>query len=239
MTRTGLYILTAAIVCLYSTQVFANALELSLILEPSMLHDDVYEAFSDDNLYHTRLGADLRIKTGEVDGWEFLPVLSYRFASDSGTPGNMLNNELFIQDFLAGLRVRKELAFCLAIFIEAKAGLLWADLDSSISEERGYEFGDRIGTMRNYSDDAYTWTAGGLVGIETYISKKWLESRGVYNFNFGGELGLGYVRRGDLSFSPKLAGGDEHALPVTEAETWGDVNLSAFVIQLGIFVRFL
>jgi len=227
-----------SILLLVASRAGAEPLELGLDLSPTFLQDKNYEAFSSDRLSSLRLGADLRFEVGDVDGFAFLPMVGYRYASDSGTMRSMVKNDLTLHDVLVGLRVRKGLQSWLAVFAEVSGGMLYADLDSRIQSQSDYRVTGDMGTRDRYQDHQFTWSACGLAGLEFTLSKKWLESRNVDSFNFGGEIGAGYIRRGDIGFRPGLEGGDENSLHAAEEPSWGDVNLSGWLIQIGLEFRF-
>ena len=94
-------------------------------------------------------------------------------------------------------------------------------------------------TRKTYKDRVATWSAGFLVGLETHLSRPRLKAKGNDWFCFGGELALGYIRRGNLAFNPTLDGGNENTIETVSAGAWGDINLSGFVLQLGATLYFL
>ncbi len=240
--RRGLLLVLAGTVLFFSAMVSSQAkadpLEVSGAVTPSFVQDKSYEAFSSDRLSLVRVGADVRAGVGQVDGFEFLPLLSYRYGSDEGKVRLALDNDLVTHDILLGLRVRKGLLTWLSVFAEVSGGLLLAEIDSRITTSDGVDYTGGGSSGSSYHDQENTWTVGGLAGVELHLSKPWLESRGVDGFNFGGEVGIGYTRRGDLSIRPSLEGRDKNAIPLADEPSWGDVNLSCWFIQIGIEFRF-
>jgi hypothetical protein len=88
-----------------------------------------------------------------------------------------------------------------------------------------------LGLQNTYDDRQLTWSAGGLLGLETHFSRAWLKSRNVNRFCFGGEIGVGYMAHGDLTFDPALSGGGDNAIPTETLGNWGGVNTSAVTLQ--------
>jgi len=214
----------------------AERLEVNFAVTPTMLQDTGYEAFSQDDLNAFRAGMDLRSEIVSFGGFKLIPVVGYRFATDTGSPYNIVNTELFCHDFAAGLRLRKGILSWLSVFVEAKGGLFLAKMDASQTEDYTVHYSD-LGSRKGYKDTQYTWLAEGIAGVELQISKSWLRSRGVHKFGFGGEFGAGYIRRGDISFKPEIEGGIDNAIKA-ETRPWGEVNLSGWLIQVGVAFKF-
>lgn len=213
-------------------------LELGLALTPTMFHDPAYEAFSTSDLAVTRFGGDLRFEVATIAGHvRLVPLIGYRYSWDEGSPYDTLETRIATNDFLAGLRLRGWIGNWFGVFLEGHAGLLWARVTGDV--DVGYDTYDYAGARERYRDDVLTWTAGGLAGIEFRLSPAMLNRRGVERFNFGAELGVGYIGRGDLEIEPSLEGGDEHALPVGQTADWGTLDLSGWMIQLGVTFSFL
>lgn len=215
-------------------------LEVGLQVTPTELQDPGFEAVSSDDLSLLRAGGDVRLEAGSVGGVHFLPLIGYRFGIDEGNPYYVMDTRIVTSDFLAGLRVRGWLLSWLGLFAEAHGGLFWvrlrADVDNSYDD---YAYDAASGARNEYLDDQVTWTVGGLGGLEVRISPRWLEQRDITRFDFGAELGAGYIRRGALEFEPELQGGDEHSLAVGQTANWGDLNLSGWFVQVGITFSFL
>jgi len=167
-----------------------------------------------------------------------VPFIGYRFGLDEGDPFHMIDTRIVTSDFLAGLRVRGWVLSWLGLFAEAHGGLFWVRLNGEVSDD-SYLYEEGAGVRDKYQDDEFTWTAGGLAGLEVRISPRWLKSRGVTWFDFGAELGAGYIRRGAVAFKPELSGGDEHSLPVGQTADWGELNMSGWFVQLGLNFTFL
>ena len=231
MKRMKLSIITAAALTMASLQAGAEPLEIGLALTPTFVQDDAYEAFSEGDLAATRFGLDLRSEILHIRGFRIVPFVAYRTAFDDGNPYGVVKTEVAMRDFLAGIRVRKGLATWLFVFAEASGGLLWVDMS-------GKGQSNSLDVKERYWDDQTTWSVGGLAGLETRISRNWLRSRGVRWFNFGVELGAGYVRRGDMTFDPELESGEEYDLPTESSGSWGEVNLSGWLIQIGACFKF-
>jgi len=235
-------IITLAIVAVAST-VGARAearqhLELGLGVTPTMFHDPAYEAFSSSDLAVTRFGGDIRYEVATIAGHvRLVPLIGYRYCWDEGYPFDTLSTRLVTNDFLAGLRLRGWIGNWFGVFLEGHGGLLWARLRGEV--DVGYDTYAYEGARDEYADDQLTWTAGGLAGIEFRLSPAMLSRRGVERFSFGAELGAGYIGRGDIEFEPTLEGGDEHSLPVGQASSWGSVDLSGWMIQVGVTFSFL
>jgi hypothetical protein len=213
-------------------------LEVGLALTPTIFHDQGYEAFSASDLAVTRFGADLRFEVATVAGHvRLVPLIAYRYSFDEGSPYDTLETRIKTNDFLAGLRLRGWIGDWFGVFLEGHAGLVWARVRGDV--DVGYDSYDYVGARERYTDEALTWSAGGLAGIEFRLSPAMLTRRGVERFNFGAELGVGYIGRGDLEIEPTLEGGDEHSLPVAQTADWGTLDLSGWMIQIGVTFSFL
>lgn len=234
--RHPIAILIATALLTFGLNASAEPLEVGLAITPTMLQDTGYEAFSTDNLSTARFGADLRFEVVSFGGFKLLPFVGYRIARDDGSPYHIVDTNLTLHDFAAGLRLRKGLLSWLSFFFEAQGGILLANMDASPTRSGDYPYGD-MGSRQDYKDTQFTWSAAGMAGVELQISKNWLRSRGVRKFGFGGEIAAGYVRRGDMAFEPEIEGGIDNAI---EAETrpWGEVNLSGWMIQIGVAFKF-
>ena len=240
MTRTAIAITVAAALLVAAHAAAADVkIELGLGVTPTELQDTTYEAVSSDDLRLIRAGGDIRLDTGSVGGIHFVPFIGYRFGYDEGYPLYVLDTRIMANDFLAGLRVRGWLLSWFGLFAEVQGGLLWVRFDAEVSDDGGYMYDDLAGVRDTYHDDEVTWSVGGLLGAEVRISPRWLKQRGITWFDFGAELGAGYLRHGAVAFKPELGGGDEHSLPVGQTADWGEVNLSGWFIQLGVTFTFL
>jgi len=239
MLRTTIAVTAAAALMLAVSAAAADLkLELGLEFTPTNLQDTGYEAVSSDDLSVYRAGGDIRLDTGSLGGIHLVPFIGYRFGYDEGEPYYELDTQIMTSDFLAGLRVRGWVLSWLGLFAEAHGGLFWVRLDGEIIDD-SYLYGETAGARDRYQDDQLTWSAGGLAGVEVRISPRWLESRGVTWFDFGAELGAGYIRRGAVAFKPDLQGGDEHSLPVGQTAEWGEIDMSGWFVQLGLTFTFL
>lgn len=214
----------------------AEPFEFGFAFTPTFIHDSRYEAFSGDHPTALRYGGDIRVGAGAVGGFEFLPLVGYRGAADSGNPYGIIDSDLFVHDLFAGLRVRKPVLPWLAVFVEVTGGVVWINLDATQDSDQAVGSGE-LGARQDYSDSQITWSAGGLAGLELRIPKKFLTSRGVEKFGFGGHVGAGYLGRGEVSIEPELESGVDNAIPA-ETAPWGDVNLSGWFLQVGVSFRF-
>ncbi len=234
MKRIAQSLIVTITLLLAGSAVNAERLEIGFALTPTFLQDTGYEAFSENNLYMTRIGLDLRSEVANLGGFKLIPLISYRFAFDSGSPYYIMDTGLRTNDLAAGLRLRKGIISWLALFVEVTGGMLWAGINGSLNEESKY---GEIDSERNYKDLQHTWSAGGIGGVEVQLSKAWLRSRGVRRFGFAGELAGGYVRRGDIEFEPTIEGIDDNAIEI-HTNPWGEVNLSGWMIQIAASFRF-
>jgi hypothetical protein len=217
-----------------ATPAAAGQLELALGLSPTMIQDPAYEAFSDTDLSVTRAGLDLRYEVADLGrGLRLVALVGYRYSRDDGNPLQLLDTRLQTHDFLAGLRLRAWLSSWAGLFVEAQGGLLWAEMSADL-EDGWYGEGARDG----YRDDRLTWQAGGLAGVELRLSPAFLVRRHVRRVGFGAEIGAGYLRRGELEFTPTVEGGDDLSLPLADPVSWGTCNLSGWFVQLAAVVSF-
>jgi len=214
----------------------AGQLELALGLNPTMIQDPAYEAFSSDDLGATRFGLDLRYEVADLGrGLSLVPLLGYRYSVDEGYPLRAMDTRLEVHDFLAGLRLRARLGSWWGLFAEVQGGLLWAALEADLVDR---SYWNEQGGRDRYADDRFTWQAGGMAGIEMWISRAWLQRNRPRRLGFGGELAAGYLRRGELEFIPGARGGDDLSLPMADPVSWGTVNLSGWFFQLAAVFTF-
>ncbi|MDJ0763260.1 MAG: hypothetical protein QNJ97_09755 [Myxococcota bacterium] len=216
----------------------AQRLEALLAVTPTVLQDDTYEAFSVDNTVALRFGADLRLKLATRGGFDILPLIGYRFAIDEGEPYGILETELLTHDFQAGLRIRRDLVSWLAVFVQASGGLLMANLAGRVQNNDAYLL-DQSSDRSKYTDRGLTWEAEGSAGLEVRIFQACLNIPGFKRLGFGAELSGGYLRRGNLEFSPELQDQGELALPLVAGPSWGHINLSGWFVQAGASLKFL
>ncbi len=229
----------ALLIILVAGSAGAERLEAGLSLDPSWVHNDRFKEFSDNEAFIFQSGLDLRSEVGDVKGFKFLPLIGYRYERVSGTVGWFLDTELQLHDFFLGLRVRKGLLSWLAVFAEAKGGVLLASLDGWLEPQYGgYSGWDSLESRDNYTDRAVTWSAGIAAGLEAYISRSWLRSRGIRRFTFGGEMAFGYLRRGDLTIDPLLEPGGEDAIGGETLGGWGELNASVMVLHFALSFYF-
>ena len=237
MNRMPVLMILAAVMTL-SVGARAERVEVGLAATPTWLFDSGYAAFSEGDLFVGRLGVDIRSQVGTVGGFQFAPLLGYRFGKDSGFLTWDIDTYLYTHDVYAGLRVRRELISWLSLFVEIDAGAMIAVMDADM-----YVGGDDpaySGEPKDaYSDTGATWNVSALFGVETHLSRRWLESRGNDWFCFGGEIAVGYARRGDISFDPSLNGGSDNAISSETLGEWGDVNLSGLIVQFAASLYFI
>lgn len=234
MKRTIVFLAAAVVISVISPVASADAhLELGLDVSPTLVQDPAFEAFSSSDLRSDRFGADLRVEVASF--WrniKLLPVIGYRISLDDGSPYDQFDTALQTHDLFAGLRFRGWFKPWMAAFLQVTGGACWARMEADISDING-----GMG-LDEYRARDVTWTVEGLVGLEFRLSPAFLARRGITRFNFGGEIGGGYLRRGEMQIDPELGGGDEHSLPVEQIEPWGDVNLSGWVVQIGLTLSF-
>jgi hypothetical protein len=237
MTRTR-WILSATIIATLAWTKAASAekLELAFLGTPTFMHDKNTEAVSSDGLNTWRFGVDLRTELLDPETFSIAPLVSYRFGADSGYLTPMTDTEIATHDLLAGVRLRRRLLPWLTLFGEVEAGAQIVRLDADMGVYSNY--GDSIDSRFTYTDRAATWSAGILVGVETHLSRPRLEAKGNDWFCFGGELAFGYLRHGNLEIDPTLDGGGDTAITTVSAGSWGDLNLSGFVLQAGVSLYF-
>lgn len=212
----------------------AERLEVGLAVSPLLVLDNHYEAFSSGNRYAVSGGLDVRSEVVNLGGFRLAPFIGYRYAADSGEPHSVLETELRVHDFILGVRVRKGLTSWLGVLLDVKGGMLYADLEGELAE---MYYDEDLDSRRRYAEQQLTWFAGAGAGLEFQISKSWLRSRGVRRFGFGGDVSIGYVKRGDLDLDPQLESSDENGI---KAETlpWGNVDISGLSLQLGVCAKF-
>jgi hypothetical protein len=230
--------LTVIIMGLAGTEVAAEPLEIGLALTPTVMQDESFEAFSSDYLRAARVGIDIRAEVADPGGFKIIPFVGYRIASSDGQPYDILKTELLTHDFMIGLRIRKGILPWMSAFAEVSGGLLLGVMSTSPGESGGeMNFGGPV-DRTDYTDNQSTWSVGGIAGLEFHLAKTWLRSRGIKRFTFGGELAGGYVRRGDLEFDPELEKGEDNSLAMNTMGSWGEVNLSGWMIQIGLSFKF-
>ena len=211
-----------------SARVDGVHLEVAAGATPTFVADPAYEAFSADDLRAERFGADLRVEVVKLGYFRLVPFVSYRAAVEAGSPYGVLDTALGAHDFAAGMRLRTWFRSWIGAFLEVEGGVTYAVMSGDL-----YDVTDGGPGVRNeYSDKAATWLVGGLLGLELRIPPAVFRRRGVDWLDFGIELGGGYLRRGEIDLSPKLEGGDENSLAVSDSADWGGVNLSGWTVQV-------
>jgi hypothetical protein len=203
-------------------------LEIAGAVTPTFVQDPAYEAFSGADLRAERAGVDVRAQVAELGTIALVPFLSYRGAGDDGDPYGVLKTHLGAHDFTAGLRLRAWFRPWLGAFVQAEGGLTYARVHGRLY--------DSDSAREEYSDDATTWCAGGLLGIELRLPPSLFEKQEIDWLDFGIEVGGGYLRRGEIDVSPALGGGDANSLPVADTADLGGLNLSGWTVQVALTV---
>jgi hypothetical protein len=226
---------------LLSVSARSERLEFGIAASPTWLYDSSYEAFSEKDMYVTRFGVDIRSEVADLSGFAFAPLVGYRFGRDMGYITWDIDTYLRTHDVFAGLRVKRELIPWLSVFAEIEAGAVIAVMDAAMNTDRNINMysAEDLNPSDEYEETKTTWSVGALVGLETHLSRRRLAARGNSWFCFGGEIAVGYLRRGDLTFDPSLRGGGDNAIAAETLGKWGDVNLSGLVLQVGASLYFL
>jgi hypothetical protein len=230
MKRTlSLCILAAALVAAASASANSDGVHLELAggLTPTFVQDPGYEAFSEDDLRAERLGADLRVEVVKLGYFRLVPFVSYRGAADEGSPHRIMDTTFAAHDFAAGLRVRTWFRSWIGAFLEVEGGVSYVKMSGELEDVDDSAPGMRA----DYSDKAATWLVGGLVGVELRLPPAIFKRRNVDWIDFGLEIGGGYLRRGEIDFSPDLGGGDDNSLALADPADWGGLNLSGWTVQ--------
>ncbi len=229
-------IVTTLLTMAVSLTATAQPIELSVGASPVFHQDPALEAFSSDDLNTIRAALDARVQVLNLNGFKLLPTIGYRYATDMGSPYHVLDTELDIHDFVGGLRVRKGIFSFAGVFLEATGGVTLTKMNAEPSFNGEYTAGSY--DRGDYKDQQVTWVATGLAGLEFYLPKSWMVSRGVKRFNFGAEIGAGYARRGNLEFNPDVTNDQDYAIDM-QTSPWGELNLSGVVFQIGACLKFL
>jgi hypothetical protein len=228
--RNFLPIVVCALVLTLIPAAYAQRVEVSAALSPVFAGDPALEALASDAPAMPRLGADIRVLVWTLAGFDFLPLVSYRYTATEGGLGEV-ETRLTIHDLGLGLRLRRDLLPFMAFFAQVEAGLALVDLKASLM--------DNSSSRSTARDEDRLWEAGGSVGLAFGPSKGALERRGIRRFSFAGELSGGYLARGEASFSPRLERGDEHSLSTISPVSWGGVDTSGWFAQMAFTVKFL
>lgn len=224
-------------IILVSASSRAERLEVSLALSPLYVPDSAYRAFSEEDAYALRGGLDIRSEIVNLAGFRLVPFVGYRLALDEGEPYSVVDTELAVHDFLGGLRIRKGLLSWLGVVVDLFGGVVYAEMEGVLSDRYGELDEGDILVQRKYEDNALSWSAGALAGIELQISKSWLRSRGIQRFGFGGDLTAGYTMRGEMNFEPELQVNDDNRIDIATLP-WGRLDLSGINIQVSVSARF-
>ena len=203
-------------------------LEVAAGVTPTFIQDPGYEAFSSSDLRAERAGADLRVQVAEFGTVALVPLISYRGVSEGGDPRGVMKTHLGVHDVTAGLRLRAWFQPWLGAFVQAEGGLTYARM-------RG-ELTDTSSARGDYSDDATTWCAGGLLGVELRLPPSLFERQKIEWLDFGLEVAGGYLRRGEIDLEPSLGGGDDNSLPLADTADFGGLNLSGWTVQVAFTI---
>ena len=212
-------------------------LEVGGYLTTTTVLDDSFEFFTTDYMVLDQWGLDIRAEVTEIkETLHLLPFVSYRYTSTNGSP--MLTYEpmdtaLTMHDLDAGLRGRVWFLPWLGAYTQLYTGLSHVAMRGNISDD------GESGMLNEYRDKRTVWNIGAGLGLEVRISPWRLERSNIRRFNFGGELGVGFIKRNEVAFSPTLEGGDDLSLTNVETVDFGNVDLSGVIFQMGLTIRFL
>ncbi len=234
-----LIIITGVLILLVSLQSQAENsgkhLEFGIYMAPAIVFDHNYEFFSSDSMALMNHGADLRFDTGEIGGrFHFLPFVSFRHNHDTGEPmiaDAYMQTVFNANDLCGGLRFRGWFLSWFGAYVQGFGGATFVHMKGDLDDMRATMF-------NTYQDDDTVWNAGGGIGVEFRISPAVMKKHGITKFNFGGEIGVGFIMRGDINFKPVLEGGDELSLTDVRSVDFGNFNTSGVTINTGITFNF-
>ena len=212
-------------------------LEVGGYLTTTTVLDDSFEFFTTDYMVLDHWGLDLRAEVLEIrDTLHLLPFVSYRYTSTNGSP--MLTYEpmdtaLSMHDVDAGLRGRVWFLPWLGAYTQLYTGISRVFMSGEINN------GGESGMLNEYRDKSTEWNIGAGLGVEVRLSPWLLEKSNIRRFNFGGELGVGFIKRTETKFNPTLEGGDDLSLTNVHTTQFGSVDLSGVVFQMGLTISFL
>lgn len=209
-----------------------NRLQVGLVLEPTRINDEAYEFFSSDNVAFGSYGIDIRVLALDTkSGIQLLPMVGYRHGFDEGYPSlwnDTMQTSIRMQDLFGGLRVRGWITPWFGLFGQVNGGVSFLNMEGELDSI------DQPGMRALYVDKKAKWTIRGMVGADFRISPTYLKSKCIDKFNFGGEIGFGFVKRGQTNFYPTLEGGDDNSIAVGQTHNFGDINLTGWFIHLGL-----
>jgi hypothetical protein len=227
-------------IALFSAPGLARAdrhLELTLDVTPTAVLDDSFEFFASSRLAMDSYGADVRFEVADVkDALHILPFISYRYARESGYPefadNGAMNTDIRVRDLTGGVRLRGWFLPWLGAFGQASAGATFIDMRGEL-DQLGNE-----GMKDTYAAKKTKWNLGASFGAEFRISPNYLKRKKIRNFNVGGEIGFGFIKRGRTNFKPSLSGGDEYSIEADRTVNFGDFDLSGITFNLGLTFSF-
>lgn len=212
-------------------------IELGLNITTTTVLDNRYEFFSSDYLVQDTYGFDVRVEVLEIKKiLHLLPIISYRYGSSYGSPmlvGDYMDTILESHDLEVGLRMRGWLLPWLGAFAQLHTGVTHLNMSGELSNS------DNPGMRTTYECTKNKWNIGGLAGVEFRISPKVLKRANINRFNFGGEIGVGFLKRAKTNFNPELTGGDENSLDSVQTVDFGHIDFSGVVFQTGMTLSFL
>lgn len=210
-------------------------LEVGAMGTSTTVLDDCFEFFASDYMVLGSYGFDLRVEVAEVkERLHLLPFVTYRYGNSYGAPmitDDYMDTSLDVHDLDVGLRVRSWFLPWLGGYVQLYTGLSHIKMKGEIDQ---YEEGMHY----LYEDSKNKWNLGGTFGVELRFSPALLKKHNITRFNFGGELGVGFVKRGQTNFTPTLDGGDEFSLNDVQTVNFGDIDLSGVVFQFGFNFSF-
>ncbi|MBN2342296.1 MAG: hypothetical protein JXX29_14670 [Deltaproteobacteria bacterium] len=236
-----LTILTAVtIVSISATALAKPHVEISALGTTNTILDDSFEFFAIDTMVHDTWGVDVRVEVLEIkDVLHLLPFVAYRYGASTGYPEwvtGTVQTDLATHDLDVGARMRGWFLPWLGAYAQLFTGISHIQMEADATSDYAY---NTIGSRHLYRDDKTKWNLGATVGMELRISPRLLKQHGITRFNFGGEMGVGFMKRMTTNFNPSLEGGDDLSLDRADTVNFGDIDLSGVVFQFGLTVSFL
>ncbi|MBN2719401.1 MAG: hypothetical protein JXX14_26355 [Deltaproteobacteria bacterium] len=212
-------------------------LEAGGYLSSNTVLDDSFAFFTQHKMVLNQWGVDLRAEVLDVkDTLHLLPLISYRYATSDGSPyigGSEMGTTLNAHEVDAGLRGRVWFLPWMGGFAQLQTGITHVQMKGEIDNH------GQTGMYNRYSGNTNEWNLGATMGVEFRISPWQMERMGIKRFNFGGEIGVGFVKRTAANFTPTLEGGDDLSLPSVQTVDFGNLDLTGVVFQLGMTISFL
>lgn len=211
-------------------------LEVGGYLTTTTVPDDSFAFFSSDTTVLPQFGPDIRFEVADIrDTVHLLPYLAYRYGAANGDPiinSGIMHTGLILHDISAGLRGRIWILSWLGGYAQVFTGVSFINMEGEIDQN------GQTGMHNRYVDDAVKWHVGGGLGLELRVSPRQLEKTSLRRLNFGGEIGMGFVKRMQTNFNPTLEGGDDLSLSNVKTTNFGDIDLSGVLFQMGLTVSF-